>query len=482
MTLFRTVCLSAALLIPSVSGKVCADDLPQLGDSASGYVSLQQEYRLGRIWLRQLRAHAQTLDDALLTTFLENEIFRLIPHSDVPHPQFEFVIVDSPNLNAFAVPGGIIGINFGLLLYTRDEDELSAVLAHELAHLSQRHYARQIEQSQRQEPVAIATLLASILLIATNNADAGFAGLMTSQAASIQSQLAFSRDWEQEADRIGIKTLVSAGLDPQAMSSMFEQMLQANRFSGRPPEFLLTHPVTESRVAEAADRAEPFPRKPRLTSLEFLILKQAAQRRYRLTKDNQNTWFEEVRTRNKKTSVQYAAASYNLARIALEMEQPQQGLTYLSDIGSPWNQHPAVAALQAQLLDAEGKTAEAIETLNKALPYAPESLVLLTSKADILRRNGQAAAATGILKQLSASRSTDPAVWRRLGETAGDAGQTVLAFRANGEYLFYSGRQNQALRQMELALKEAKKAGDFQQEAIISQRLQVMAASPTTLR
>ncbi|MAS24651.1 MAG: peptidase M48, partial [Oceanospirillaceae bacterium] len=166
-------------------------DLPSLGDSTSGYVSLQQEYTLGRIWLRQLRAQAPTLSDPMLTTFLENQIYRLVPYSGLNHPDLEFVVVDQPNLNAFAVPGGIIGINYGLLLYAQDEDEVSSVLAHELAHLSQRHYARRVEQAQRQEPVAIATLLASILLIATNNTNAGFAGLMAGQAATIQNQLAF---------------------------------------------------------------------------------------------------------------------------------------------------------------------------------------------------------------------------------------------------------------------------------------------------
>src|SRR5690554_3607997 len=196
-----------------------AQQLPSLGDSASGYVSLQQEHELGRLWLRQLRAHTNLIESPLAVQFLEQSIYRMVPHSDVQINDFEFVIIDQRELNAFAVPGGIIGINFGLFLHTNDEDELSAVLAHELAHLSQRHFSRQLEEADRQAPIAIATLLASILLIATSNPDAGFAGLIGSQAASIQRQLAYSREWEREADRLGIKILANADLDPTAMPS-----------------------------------------------------------------------------------------------------------------------------------------------------------------------------------------------------------------------------------------------------------------------
>lgn len=457
-------------------------DLPSLGDSTSGYVSLQQEYTLGRIWLRQLRAQAPTLSDPMLTTFLENQIYRLVPYSGLNHPDLEFVVVDQPNLNAFAVPGGIIGINYGLLLYAHDEDEVSSVLAHELAHLSQRHYARRVEQAQRQEPVAIATLLASILLIATNNTNAGFAGLMAGQAATIQNQLAFSREWEQEADRLGMRTLVAAGLDPHAMSSMFEQMLYANRFSSRPPEFLLTHPVTESRVADAAGRAEQYPRKPRLTSLEFLILKQGAMRRYQLDESEVGQYLQEIRSRNPRGSGDFAAASYNLASLALEQKKPDEARKYLDDIISPWNQHAAVSALDARVTAAQGDTEKAIITLDKALTYAPQNLVLLTTKASILDDHDESARAVRVLQNLCDKRPTTPWLWQRLAEAAEHAQMKLTSFRANGEYLFFSGQQARALRQMELALQEAKKAGDFQQESIISQRLRIMAASLSQLQ
>lgn len=479
MNFFRPLLITAPLILSPLAAAdtLNGSSLPDLGDSASSYVSLQQEYDLGRSWLRQLRAQAKLLDDPLMTTFLENVVFRLIPHSDVPHSDFEFVVIDSPDLNAFAVPGGIIGVNYGLMLYARDEDELSAVLAHELAHLSQRHFARQVEAAERQDPVAIATLLASILLIATKNTDAGFAGLMTSQAASIQNQLAYSREWEREADRVGMQTLVAAGLDPKAMPTMFEQMMYANRFGGNPPEFLLTHPLTASRIADVADRAQSYPTHPRLISFEFLVLQNDAKRRYQLSADKQATYFQQVMQRSQQSSAAYAAAQYTQAQMALEQGQWTQGLELLSAIASPWNQHSAVAALQAQLQAGAGDNSKAISTINDALPYAPQDLQLLTIKATLLKNTGKAAEATQILKMLTEDRNTSPTLWRQLGETAAAANQQALAYRANGEYLFYMGQQAQALRQMDLALQQAKKQGDFQQEATIRQRLESMAAS-----
>jgi len=271
-----------------------SNDLPELGDSTSGLVSQTQEHQLGRIWLRQLRAQTRTINDPITLSFIEDLIFRLAPHSEVRDHRFEFVVIDQGDLNAFAVPGGIIGINMGIFLHATDEDEISSILAHELAHLSQRHFARQIENSKRQAPIALASLLASILLMASNNADAGFAGLVSTQAASIQNQLAYSREWEREADRTGMKTLVNSGLDPHAMPSMFQQMLAANRYSQRPPEFLMTHPITDTRVSDAANRAQAYKIKQRTRSFNFLILQQRAKIRYLLPEEDQLAYFDRL--------------------------------------------------------------------------------------------------------------------------------------------------------------------------------------------
>lgn len=468
------------ILLFSISWQGLAEStlqLPALGNSASSYVSLQQEHDLGRLWLRQLRAQANVIDDALSIEFLEALIFRLVPHSEVQINDFEFVIVDQAELNAFAVPGGIIGINFGILLYTQDEDELSGVLAHELAHLSQRHFARQIEQAEKQTPVAIATLLASILLIATNNPDIGMAGLIGSQAASIQSQLSYSREWEREADRIGIQTLANSGLDPNAMTSMFQQMLYASRYSQRPPEFLLTHPITEARIAGAADRAEAYSRKGRTASFEFRILQNQARLRYQLQGERKQNYFEQELEKATPNSSQQAAALYSLASIALEQQQATQALNWLSKMPALFARSSASVALKAKVLHELNRTKEALVQLNEALVYNPKSLVLLSTKARVLEHHDNLAASQ-VWRTLSELHPSEPSIWKALSQSAGASKQLIMAYKANGEFLFYSGQQPQALRQMELAIREARKEHDFQQEAALKQRQLQMAQAP----
>ena len=237
-----------------------AAPLPDLGDASSAIVSPDQEYRLGRAWLRQLRAQVPLIHDPLIYDYLYNLVYRLASASDIERPDIALVVINNAAINAFAVPGGVMGLNGGLLLNARTEDEVGGVIAHELAHLSQRHFARGVERSQQNSWAGLAALLASIAIAATAGGEAGMAALATTQAASIDAQLRFSRANEQEADRIGMQTLVRADMNPAAMADFFEALQRSMRYYGDlPPEFLLTHPVTESRITDARARAAPWP-------------------------------------------------------------------------------------------------------------------------------------------------------------------------------------------------------------------------------
>lgn len=456
------------------------NDLPELGDSTSGFVSQSQEYQLGRIWLRQLRAQANTINDPLTISFIEELIFRLAPHSEVRDHRFEFVVIDQGDLNAFAVPGGIIGINLGIFLHADDEDEISSILAHELAHLSQRHFARQIENSERQAPIAIASLLASILLIASNNADAGFAGLVGSQAASIQNQLAYSRDWEREADRTGMKTLVSSGLDPHAMPSMFQQMLAANRYSERPPEFLLTHPITDTRVSDAANRAQAFEIKKRTRSFSFLIMQQKAQILYSIPNADQLSYFDKAlkATTNEQEKDSYR---YSKAWVEFQARQYQQTLNSLSAITAHNQDQPSVAILMAQTLNQLNQADKAITLLQKAYQLRPDSYPIAVSLAKLMSNNHQAKEALADIKRWAERRGTDPIIWNQVADTANKAQNLLLAYRAKSEYFFLNGHKNKAIRQLQLAVDHADKEGSFQQQSRLKQRLIQMSESKESL-
>ena len=227
-------------------------NLPSLGDHSSGIISLEQERTLGQHFLRSLRAGAPLVDDPILQEYLELLIYRLASHSQLQDRRLDLVIINNKTLNAFAAPGGIVGVNLGLFLTGESEAEISAILTHELAHVSQRHFARRTEASKKAGLANIAGLLAGLILIATSAGDAGMAAITTSQAVTQSEMLRYSRSREAEADRVGIDTLVEADLDPRAMAYMFERLNRSNRINGIDiPEFLLTHPVTKDRIADS---------------------------------------------------------------------------------------------------------------------------------------------------------------------------------------------------------------------------------------
>ncbi|MGH8483850.1 MAG: M48 family metalloprotease, partial [Pseudomonas sp.] len=257
MNLLRPTLLTLACLM-ALPGH--ADDLPSLGDASSAIVSPQQEHQLGRAWLSLLRGNVNQLNDPQLKDYVETSVYRLAETSQLQDRRLEFILIDSRELNAFAAPGGIVGVNGGLFLNAQTEGEYASVLAHELAHLSQRHFARGVEAQQRMQLPMMAALLAGIVAAAAGAGDAGIAAIAGTQAAAIQEQRRFSRQNEQEADRIGILNLEKAGYDPRNMPSMFERLMRQYRYDAKPPEFLLTHPVTESRIADTRNRAEQAPK------------------------------------------------------------------------------------------------------------------------------------------------------------------------------------------------------------------------------
>ncbi|MEQ9565939.1 MAG: M48 family metalloprotease, partial [Pseudomonadales bacterium] len=248
------------LLFLSSSGKTLADiKLPSMGEASSAVISLDQERRLGQEWLRSFRAQTDINKDYLLQEYVENLVLGMAQHSDIVDKKLDIIIVNNPRLNAFAVPGGIIGVNTGLFTYAETEGQFSSVMAHELSHLSQRHFARSVAESQSNQISTMAGILAGILLAATTSGDAGLAMISATQAASLESGLRYSRQNEQEADRIGLQVMANAGYDPSSMGAMFENMLRSTGYVGyQTPEYLRSHPLTESRVNDALNRARQY--------------------------------------------------------------------------------------------------------------------------------------------------------------------------------------------------------------------------------
>ena len=246
-------------------------ELPLIGDRLSGAVSQTQEEILGRQFLRDLKRESKILYDPIVQEWTELFIYKIGESSKVQKKAFEVLVIEDNNLNAFAAPGGIIGINAGLFRYSDNEAQFASVVAHELAHLSQRHFARQVLESSDRSNASMATILASIVVAVATRSPAAVIG---GQGLIATQTLRYSRLYETEADREGFLTLEKSGYQTKEMSEMFKNMQEIRRLSGdNIPEFLLTHPITTRRITESRERSRAASDEGILDSLNFKLIK-----------------------------------------------------------------------------------------------------------------------------------------------------------------------------------------------------------------
>jgi predicted Zn-dependent protease len=460
--------LFSALLVLPTAAQDEELKLPNLGESSTSMFSAEFEHQLGRTWLRIFRSQVPTVDDPLLFDYLENLIYKLATHSQLEDRRLEIVIVDNPTINAFAVPGGVIGIHNGLLLWAQTQDELATVLAHEIAHLSQRHFSRGVEFQKTQQPVTLAAMLAGLVLMATTGSDVGMAAISATQAAAQDAALRYSRSNEQEADRIGMQTMVDAGMDPHAAPAMFERMLQASRYSGgsRIPEFLRTHPLSENRIADTRNRARKYPKQIRHVDLGYQLM------RARVAVQLSNTPEEAVqqfRGELEGKPMSREAASYGLVLALTEAGRAKEAALELDGL---WAADPG--RLEYIIADAEidmvlNRPGKAAEKLATQLELSPGNHPLTMTYANALMKNREPHIAEEVLVQQSRLRPNDPGLWYLLAEVQGLSGNIVGLHQSRAEYFILNGLLNQAEKQLKYALKLTK--GDYLTSARINQRM-----------
>lgn len=461
-----------------------SDELPSLGDQTSSTISLEQEYHLGRAWLRQLRAQVKLVDDPLIFDYLHHLLYKLASSSELAAPRLELVVIDDARINAFAAPGGVIGLNAGLLLNARSEAEVAAVIAHELAHLSQRHFARRTQHQQRNQWLHAAALLGSIALMATTGADAGMAALATTQAAAIDQMLRYSRSNEQEADRVGMRNLINAGYDPKAMPDFFHQLVKAQRYSGqRPPEFLLTHPVSESRIADAYNRVTDLKKQSVLSarqndaeSLEFQLMKARAEVDY--SRENSKT-IRLFQQRLKRNDANKEVSTYGLSYAYYKVANYKKALQYLEPLVKKRPESITYQFSQAQALAGLKRYTDAIKVLKQALAIAPDNIPLHALLASTYYYQRNYPRALSNYKKLQRSNPLDPAPWYMIAETQGKMKNALGAHEARSEYFFLSGNLPRALEQMRFAL--ALTGQDTTKAARLKRRLKKMQNSADDL-
>lgn len=447
--------------------------LPSLGDSSSAIVTTQQEYYLGRHWLQSLRRQTLTISDPEIKEYIENLIYHLVETSEVKDRRLEIVIVDSNVLNAFAVPGGIVGINSGLFLYADSEQEFASVVAHELAHLSQRHFARNVEEAERNKIPNMAATLASVILMAAGGGDAGMAAMTASQAAFQAQAAKFSRQNEREADDVGIKNMARAGMDPRAMPEMFEAMNRATRFAGqRPPEFLSSHPVTSNRIADSRARAEQYPLKHYKDNFTYYLMRVKIQVHH---SRDPAAGVERFRAELKSgSSTPDDAVRYGLAIAYNAAQQPEKAQKILAPLlkTNPNNPHYLIA--QAEIESKQGLYRKSLRRLKSALELNPGSFPLSMHYAETLLANRQYKEAERQLTQLVDSRPSDPDTWYLLAEAHGMAKNITGVHLARAEYFLLVGNVGQAIKHLEYALGLVK--GNFALTTKLEQQIKDLKA------
>src|SRR6266480_4234158 len=399
----------------TLSAPAAGSDLPDMGSPAAAVLSHTDEYRLGAMVARELRDQNALLEDPEVSEYMSWVGLRLASQSADGGRGFQYFVIKDPAINAFAVPGGFVFVNDGLVLATSSESELASVMAHETAHVTQHHIARMIRDQQQQSLTSAAALLAAILLGAIGGGQAIEGGIVAAQGMAAQHQINFTRDNELEADRVGIGYLAGAGFDANSMASFFETMSRHEGLAASYiPAMLIDHPVTSDRVAEARARAAQFPP--------------------RKAKDSQS--YELIRER-----VRVLTATGDVDLAAQYAQRISRGH---ATVGERYGE--ALAQAKA------GHTSEALATFRHAQELFPRNVPVTVRYAETLMAAGRPADAHDMLLDLFNNVPPTPDQIRLTALAASAAGDAGDAYFYMGEYQIAGGDLALAAQQLQLAL------------------------------
>ncbi len=428
--------------------------LPDIGASSGSIMTPEAERRLGGRFMRSVRRALPVIDDPLLADYIERTGRRLVAKSDSPHRPFTFFLIDQNMVNAFAGPGGYIGVYTGLVLETQTESELASVLAHEIAHVTQNHLFRAFERADRMSGPAAAMMLGAILLgVASGSADAGAAASAGVQASMVQDQINFTRANEKEADRLGIKTLAGADLDPRAMPVFFERMGRATRlYETGAPEFLRTHPVTTNRIADARGRAEQYPHTQIRENPQFHLVRATLQlRKFATPKQGIRHFHSNLKEGRHRSEY---AQRYGYALALIRAGQYRKARKQLDQLLKSAPDEIFFLVASAEVDEALGNGARAMKTLESALELYPANYPLTMAYASLLLTTGQAAKAEAILQDAVKLLPNRAQLYKLLARASGESGNLVAAHQYQAEYYYQSFQLESAIRQLDIALRE----------------------------
>lgn len=371
--------LTLAMTAHDVAAHPAQERIPEIGTAGAAIMTIERERIYGDMYMRQIRALAPMVGDPVLDEYLRDIGSRMVREADGVRFPYTFFWINQKDINAFAFFGGYIGVHTGLIAEAQTESELAAVLAHEIAHVSQRHIVRNMERMSNASPTTMAAMLGAMIL-AVINPQLGFAALSGTVGLNKQMQLNYTRQFEQEADRVGFNILVSSGFDPMGSPNFFGRLSEKYRYSSRPPEILLTHPYSENRLADMRSRAESLPRPKVRDSLSFYLAKYRIQTRHlkQLSEGELRRLQSTAATNNERT-----AASYGLAIWLLDQNRASDAEAILAPLLQEAPMNTFYLDVQSDILLAQKRFDDALNMLEKAYIRQPNEQTITLNFANI---------------------------------------------------------------------------------------------------
>ncbi len=442
----------AAMVAAPLAAQESRNALPDIGSPASTTLSLDDEFRIGRMIVRQLREAGQLVEDPEVTEYIQSVGQRLASHAHEGAHRFTFFVVRDAGINAFALPGGFIGINAGLLTATRNESELAGVLAHEIAHVTQRHIARSIQAAGRANMASAAAMLAAVLIGATTGmpADALLGTISAAQGLAAQQQINFTRSNESEADRVGVGLMSAAGFDPMGMPSFFWTMQQRTGSAGANiPPLLRTHPVTTERIAETRDRVEQLGRRNAEDSTGYGLVRERLRVQMLPPESDFRSMYADAASADLPST---DARRYGRALALVAGGAPGEAIPVLADLRERGPDVTLYHAALGQAQLAAGDVEESRRTLSEAQRLFPRNVPITVRYAETLMRTGEKKLAHEVLLDLFNNVMPTPEQARFIALVASAAGDTADAHHYMAEYHVMSGDLQMAIDQLRLAL------------------------------
>lgn len=466
------IMLFISAFFPTIVLSNTTQNLPELGSSYDTSISKAYEKRLGKIFMKQIRHYLKVVSDPEIQHYIQSLGQKLASYNYETSQNFSFFMVDNPDINAFAGPDGIIGINTGIILNSATEGELASVIAHEISHVTQKHLPRMFEKSKRYKLPTIAAMLAAIAL-GIADPEAGKAALIGISGLNKQNQINFTRSNEEEADSIGMQLLVRAGYDPYNMPAFFQKLQKIVRFSEKSAlEFLRTHPLTISRIADSVSRAASYPARKDKISYSYKLIRQ------KIFVNSTNSPSKAISFLTEKLKIkpinkpEEISIRYGLAYAYIKNHDyilAKQQLDYLLKDDK---NNPAYLILAAKLETERSDYDAAFEIFKKANSLYPKQRPIIIAYARALLDVKQAKEAKKIIKNYARVHTHDLVTYSLLGQAEAQLGNEIETALLQVEYYYLSGETKLALDKLKF-IEQKYKLNYYQQQRVTARNTEL---------